>query len=391
MDESGPHEKFMNRALDLARRGEGWTRPNPLVGAVVVKQGRVIAEGHHAVCGGPHAEAVALLEAQDGARGADLYLNIEPCVDFPGKRTPPCADAILQAGIRRVIVATLDPNPCVSGRGLARLREAGVEVVEGVLADEARRLNEVFFHWIRERTPFVVLKLALSLDGKIATRTGQSRWITGPESRRLVHRLRARYGAVLVGVGTVLADDPSLTVREAEGPQPLRIVLDAEGRTPGGAKVLSSEAKTVVATTDRLSSETEAKLRANGADVWRLPGQNGRVDLSALLRRLGEHVDSVLVEGGSEVAGSFLSQGLVQKIVFFYAPKILGGREAVPSVGGAGVAAPSQALRVRDLAIERVGDDFLVTGYPKLPRSERGRPAGIVGDTAEKPRPQKAI
>jgi diaminohydroxyphosphoribosylaminopyrimidine deaminase/5-amino-6-(5-phosphoribosylamino)uracil reductase len=376
MDESGVHEKFMRRALELARRGKGWTRPNPLVGAVVGKGGRVIAEGHHAVYGGPHAEAVALLEAQDGARGADLYLNLEPCVDFHGKKTPPCTDAILQAGIRRVIVATPDPNPCVSGRGLARLREAGVEVVEGVLADEARRLNEVFFHWVRRRTPFVVLKLALSLDGKIATPTGKSRWITGPEARRLGHTLRARYGAILVGVGTVLADDPSLTVREVEGPQPLRVVLDAEGRTPCGAKVLSATEKTVIATTDRMPPEIEAELRSVGADVWRLPTQNDRVDLRELLRRLGEGVDSVLVEGGSEVAWSFLSQGLVQKILFFYAPLVLGGRAAVPAVGGEGVGDPAEAIRVRDLTIERVGDDFLVTGYPEVPRSEGGRPVG---------------
>lgn len=358
-------EGFMRRVLDLARRGAGWTRPNPLVGAVVVRDGVVVGEGHHAVCGGPHAEAVALLEAGDRARGADLYLNLEPCVDFPRKRTPPCVDAILRAGVRRVIVATADPNPCVNGRGLHRLREAGVEIVQGVLAEEAQRLNEVFFHWIRARTPFVVLKLALSLDGKIATRTGRSRWITGPESRRAVHSLRARYGAILVGVGTVLADDPSLTVREAEGPQPVRIVLDSDGRIPLGAKVLSPGAKTVVATTDRMPPGVAAELRDRGAEVWRLPDDRGRVDLRALLRRLGEETDSLLVEGGSEVAWSFLSQGLVHKIAFFYAPRILGGRAAVPAVGGEGVGDPSRALRVRDLAIERVGEDFLVTGYPE--------------------------
>ncbi|MBC7256464.1 MAG: bifunctional diaminohydroxyphosphoribosylaminopyrimidine deaminase/5-amino-6-(5-phosphoribosylamino)uracil reductase RibD, partial [Chloroflexi bacterium] len=318
MGESEAHERFMRRALELARRGAGWTRPNPLVGAVVVKDGGVLGEGYHAVCGGPHAEAVALLEAGERARGADLYLTLEPCVDFPGKRTPPCTDAVLEAGIRRVIVATADPNPCVSGRGLARLREAGVEVVEGVLADEARRLNEVFFHWVVHRTPFVVLKLALSLDGKIATRAGKSRWITGPGSRRVVHALRARYGAILVGVGTVLADDPSLTVRAAEGPQPLRVVLDSAGRIPLGAKVLSPGVRTIIATTDRMPMEAEAALRGKGAEVWRLPGEGDRVDLPALLRRLGKETDSLLVEGGSEVAWSFLSRGLVHKVAFFY-------------------------------------------------------------------------
>ena len=353
----------MRRALDLARRGWGWTRPNPLVGAVVVRDGVVIGEGYHAVCGGPHAEVVALLEAGERARGADLYLNLEPCVDFPGKKTPPCTDAILEAGIRRVVVATADPNPCVDGRGLDRLRRGGVEVVEGVLADEARRLNDVFFHWIVHQTPFVVLKLALSLDGKIATRTGKSRWITGTPSRQAVHALRARHGAILVGVGTVFADDPSLTMREAEGPQPLRVVLDSRGRIPLGAKVLSSDARTAIATTDRMPLAVEADLRKTGAEVWRLPENGDRVDLKALLDRLGEETDSLLVEGGAEVAWSFLSQRLVHKIALFYAPVILGGQDAVPSVGGEGVEEPAQAIRVRDLAIERVGEDFLVTGY----------------------------
>ncbi len=371
MGQGGADEAFMRRALALARRGWGWTRPNPLVGAVVVRDGTVVGEGYHAVCGGPHAEAVALLEAGDRARGADLYLNLEPCVDFPGKRTAPCVDAILASGVRRVVVATADPNPCVNGRGLARLREAGVEVVEGVLADEARQLNEVFFHWIVHQTPFVVLKLALSLDGKIATRTRKSRWISGPESRRVVHLLRARYGAVLVGVGTVLADDPALTVREAEGPQPLRIVLDSVGRTPLGAKVLSSAARTVVATTDRMPPGTEEELRARGAEVWRLPGSGGRVDLGELLRRLGKETDSLLVEGGSEVAAAFLEAGLVHKVAFFYAPLVLGGRDAVPAVGGEGAADPAQAIRVQDLSIERVGADLLITGYPGRPDMER--------------------
>lgn len=366
MDTSGTHEAFMKRALALARLGAGRTRPNPVVGAVVVKDGAVIAEGYHAVSGGPHAETVALAEAGDKARGADLYLTLEPCVAFPGKRTPPCVDAILEAGIRRVIVATADPNPCVDGRGLAVLREAGVEVVEGVLADEARRLNEVFFHWIVYRTPFVVLKLAMSLDGKIATRARRSRWITGSESRRRVHALRAQYGAILVGVGTVLADDPSLTVREAEGPHPLRVVLDSEGRMPLRAKVLSPEARTVIAATDRMPPRVESELRSRGAEVWRLPGEGDRVDLGALLCRLGEETDSLLVEGGSEVAGAFLAQGLVHKVAFFYAPVILGGRDAVPAVGGEGVAEPAQALRVRDLAVEPVGGDLLITGYPQV-------------------------
>ncbi|MCD6129075.1 bifunctional diaminohydroxyphosphoribosylaminopyrimidine deaminase/5-amino-6-(5-phosphoribosylamino)uracil reductase RibD, partial [Candidatus Bipolaricaulota bacterium] len=271
------HEEYMRRALELARLGEGYTRPNPLVGAVVVKDGEVIAEGYHARYGGPHAEMVALSRAGERARGADLYVNLEPCVHW-GK-TPPCVDRIIAAGIRRVILAARDPNPLVNGKGVDKLRSAGIEVVEGVLREEAEKLNEIFFHWVKTQRPFVALKLAMSLDGKIASRTGKSRWITGEEARKKVHELRRRYAAVLVGVNTVLTDDPQLTVREVEGPQPLRIVLDSRGRIPLSAKVLSGEAPTLIATTQAMPEEIEHKLREKGAEVWRLPARDGKVDL----------------------------------------------------------------------------------------------------------------
>jgi len=354
----------MRRVLALARRGEGQTRPNPLVGALVVREGEIVAEAYHERFGGPHAEILALERAGERARGAELYVNLEPCVAFPGKKTPPCTDAIIRAGIQRVVIATRDPNPQVSGRGVDQLREAGIEVVEGVLAEEARKLNEIFFHWITTGTPFVALKLALTLDGKIASITGKSRWITGPEARRRVHELRRRYAAVLVGANTVLADDPELTVREVEGPQPLRIVLDGEGRVPLTARVFNAQAQTLVATV-RMPPEKEEALRAQGVEVLRLPGEKG-VDLPRLLALLGARgIDSVLVEGGGEVAWSFLSQGLVHKVYFFYAPLILGGRKAVPAVGGEGFPEPAQGIRLRDLACERVGEDFLLTGYPE--------------------------
>lgn len=354
----------MRRTLALARRGEGYTRPNPLVGAVVVRDGKVIAEGYHAHYGGPHAEVFALERAGKLAHGADLYVNLEPCVHH-GK-TPPCVDRIIQAGVRRVIIATRDPNPLVDGKGVERLRAAGIEVVEGVLAGEAWALNEVFFHWIQKRTPFVVLKLALSLDGKIASSSGASRWITDSAARKRVHELRRRYAAVLVGIQTVLADDPALTVREGSGPQPLRVVLDSRGRTPLSARVLSPEAKTLIATTE-CPAEVEEALRGRGAEVWRLPAQEGRVDLGELLARLGDKgIDSVLVEGGGEVAWSFLSQNLVQKVAFFYAPLILGGRRAVPAVGGEGFAEPDLGLRIRNISWEQVGEDLLITGYPSI-------------------------
>jgi diaminohydroxyphosphoribosylaminopyrimidine deaminase/5-amino-6-(5-phosphoribosylamino)uracil reductase len=367
------HEAFMRRALELARRGEGYTRPNPLVGAVLVKGGQVIAEGFHARYGGPHAEAVALEQAGDEARGSDLYVNLEPCVHH-GK-TPPCVDRIIAAGIRRVIIAVRDPNPLVNGKGVDKLRAAGIEVVEGVLAEEARKLNEIFFHWITTRRPFVALKLAMSLDGKIATRTGASRWITGPEARKRVHELRRRHAAVLVGIGTVLADDPRLTVREVEGPQPLRIVLDSRGRVPLSARVLDGEAKTLIATTEAMPPEKETALREKGAEVWRLPVREGKVDLEALLEQLAEEeIDSVLVEGGGEVAWSFLSRGLVQKVYFFYAPLVLGGRDAVPAVGGEGYPSPTVALRLTGLGVETVGEDILVRAYPQgSPDSPRTR------------------
>jgi len=359
------HEAFMRRALELARRGEGYTRPNPMVGAVVVRDGEIIAEGYHARCGGPHAEAEALERAGRAARGADLYVNLEPCVDFPGKKTPSCAERIIAAGIRRVIIATRDPNPLVGGKGVERLRAAGIEVVEGVLAEEARELNEIFFHWIRTGRPFVALKLAMSLDGKIATRTGDSRWITGPEARRRAHELRRRHAAVLVGVNTVLADDPRLTVREVEGPQPLRIVLDSRGRIPLSARVLSGEAGTVIAAGEGMPPDKLEALRDKGAEVWRLPAAAGRVDIAALLARLGERgVDSVLVEGGGEVAWSFLSRGLVHKLYLFYGPVVIGGREAIPAVGGEGVPQLAAAPRFRFGTVERLGADLLVTAYP---------------------------
>jgi diaminohydroxyphosphoribosylaminopyrimidine deaminase/5-amino-6-(5-phosphoribosylamino)uracil reductase len=276
-------------------------------------------------------------------------------------------DRIIQAGIRRVIIAARDPNPLVNGRGVERLRAAGIEVVEEVLAGEARALNEVFFHWIQKRAPFVVLKLALSLDGKIASSTGVSRWITDPAARKRVHELRRCYAAVLVGIQTVLTDDPQLTVREDSGPQPLRVVLDSRGRIPLSAKALNGEVLTLVATTEAMPKKIEQKLREKGAEVWRLPAQEGRVDLGALLARLGDRGnDSVLVEGGGEVAWSFLSQNLVHKVAFFYAPLILGGRRAVPAVGGEGFAEPALGLRIRKISWEPVGEDLLITGYPSM-------------------------
>jgi diaminohydroxyphosphoribosylaminopyrimidine deaminase/5-amino-6-(5-phosphoribosylamino)uracil reductase len=361
-------EQFMRRALELALRGAGRVNPNPLVGAVVVKDNHVMAEAYHAQYGGPHAETLALRQAGAAARGAELYLNWEPCVAYPGKQTPPCVERIIACGIRRVIVATRDPTPQVNGRGIAQLQRAGVEVIEGVLAQEAQQLNEIRAKYATTGLPFVLLKMAMTADGKIATHTGDSRWISSPESLHLTHRLRARYAAVLVGIGTVIRDDPQLTVRGQEGRDPLRIVLDSKGRIPLHTKVLhlTSEAPTVLVTC-AMPKEREAQCQRAGANVeiWRLPAdQEDHVDLHALVRKLGaSRIDSLLVEGGPTVAGSLLREHLIDKLLLIIAPKIVGGREAPTPVGGPGVERMDQAFRLKDCSFNSLGPDFVYQGY----------------------------
>jgi diaminohydroxyphosphoribosylaminopyrimidine deaminase/5-amino-6-(5-phosphoribosylamino)uracil reductase len=357
-------ERFMRRALELARRGEGWTNPNPLVGAIIVKEGRIVGEGYHERFGEPHAEVKALEAAGEEAEGAELYVNLEPCVHW-GK-TPPCVERIIASGVKRVIVATRDPNPLVDGKGIATLREAGIEVVEGVLEEEAKKINEPFFKFITTGRPFVLLKLALSLDGKIATRTGDSKWISSERSRELVHRLRNRYAAVLVGINTILKDDPQLTARldNVRTKDPLRIVLDSRGRIPLEAKVLNleSDVPTAVATTEQMSKEKEEALLNKGTRVWRLGARDGKVDLEELLKKLGEGgIDSLLVEGGAIVAASFLEAGLVDKITFFIAPKIVGGPGI--TIGGKGVARIAEAWQLKDTSVRMLDRDVVYEGY----------------------------
>jgi len=360
-------ERWMRRALELAAEGTGWTNPNPLVGAAVVKDGRLLGEGLHRRYGAAHAERDALERAGD-ARGATLYVNWEPCVAFPGKRTPPCADLLVEAGIARVVVAALDPHPDVSGRGVRRLRAAGVNVEVGLLEAESRRLNEVSQVFYGRGRPFVCLKWAMTLDGRIATYQGHSHWVSGEASRARVHALRHRYAAVLVGVESALRDDPQLTVRHVDGRDPWRIVLDSRGRTPPGARLFerAGEVPAVVATTEAAPETFERAVEARGGCVWRLPARDGRVDLAALLDKLAEaRVDSVLVEGGGEVHWSFLEQASFDKVVCFVAPKLVGGRGAPAPVGGRGRAAMDGATRLADVSIERLGDDTVITGYPE--------------------------
>ncbi len=364
-------QEWMRLALDLAELGEGDVNPNPLVGAVAVRDDQVVGRGYHRQFGGPHAEIYALDEAGDAARGATLYVTLEPCCHY-GK-TPPCTARILAAGVRRVVVATLDPNPIISGRGLATLRDAGIEVTGGVLAEAALRQTEIFRKYITTGLPFVHLKLATSLDGRIATRTGDARWISSEASRIRAHRLRRRHAAILVGIGTVLADDPRLDVRHVFGRSPTPIVLDAYGRLPLAARLLRSGFSPIVATV-AVPPERRSALEQAGCRVWEIPCKEGGVDLPILVRRVGEAgLDSILVEGGGETAASFLAAGLVDRVSFFVAPLLIGGRDAVPAIGGLGVDRIEDAVRLVDVTTERVDGDLLVSGRIP-PRSSAAAP-----------------
>ncbi len=366
---------FMARALALSRAGEGAVNPNPLVGAVVVRDGHVVGEGFHERFGGPHAEVIALDRAGEKAKGATLYVTLEPCCHH-GK-TPPCTERIIAEGVQRVVMAMRDPNPSVCGKGVATLATAGIEVVEGVLKEEAARLNEVFETYITTGRPFVHLKLAVSLDGRIATRAGDSKWISGEASRVRAHELRRRHAAILVGAHTVRMDDPLLDVRHVRGPNPRPVVLDAGGVVPLSAKALDA-ARQPILVTGRLTDARARELAQWGIDVWSLETDaSGRFDLSAMLRRLGTAgIDSVLVEGGGETAAAFLEAGLVDRITLFIAPKILGGTAAYPAVGGVGVARVADAIRLLDVITEWIDDDLLYTA--RIDRTG-GNTAGAAG------------
>ena len=358
-------KKYMERALQLAENGRGYTSPNPMVGAVVVRAGQIVGQGYHARAGLPHAEVNALNQARAEAetKGSTLYVSLEPCC-FSG-RTPPCTDAIIQAGIDRVVCAVEDPNPKVSGRGIQMLRGAGIDVEVGCMEHEARRLNEFYFKYMRTGVPFVSLKIAQTLDGRIAASNGSSRWISGEESRRCVHGLRSQHDAVLVGVTTVAKDDPELTVRFVEGENPIRIVLDRTLSIPLESRVVieGGQGRTIVATSDEADSFRKKQLQAKGLDVWSFPMNEGRnFDLKALLKKAAEEsITSLLVEGGSEVFSTFLRSRLVDKIYIFLAPIILGS--GLSSIGDIGIDTIGGALPLRDFEVQRCGEDVLVTGY----------------------------
>jgi diaminohydroxyphosphoribosylaminopyrimidine deaminase / 5-amino-6-(5-phosphoribosylamino)uracil reductase len=371
---------FMRLALRLARRGYGATSPNPMVGAVLVKGGRIIGRGWHRRAGLPHAEIEALRDAQKrghNPKGAALHVTLEPCCTHG--RTPPCTDALIAAGIKNVVIGVRDPNPKHAGRAFKILRRAGIEVVGSSrcddrtmrrvvsvkLADECRKLNAAFNHWIVQRTPFVTVKAAMTLDGKIATAAGESKWITGEMSRAVGMKLRQGADAILVGINTVLADNPSLTVRGSGfGRSKLRrIILDSMARTPLTAKVVGDEyAALTTIIIGKSAPKNRAAALAKKVRVLVAPGRGGKIDLRWLLKKLGsENVTHLLVEGGGEVNASFLLDGLAQRVAFFYAPKILGGRDSLKAVAGVGVKTLSEVIQLREIEWKRIGADLLLT------------------------------
>ena len=354
----------MRQALSLARHGYGTTSPNPMVGAVLVKAGKVIGRGWHRRAGEPHAEIEALGDAQrrgHSAKGATLYVTLEPCCTHG--RTPPCTEAILAAGIKRVVAGAIDPNPRHCGKAFTILKRAGIAVTQGVLAEECELLNEAFNHWMVRGTPFVTVKTAMTLDGKVATASGESKWITGEKARAYGMKLRQGADAILVGINTILADDPSLTVRSQSQKGLRRIVLDAKARTPVDARVVTDphvHFTTVVV--GKSAPRGKVAALAKRVNVLAAPARNGKIELRWLLRKLGsENVTNLLVEGGGEVNASFLLQGHAQRIAFFYAPTILGGRDSRKSVAGKGVSGVDEAVKLSQVEWRRLGPDLLLT------------------------------
>ncbi len=356
-------------ALRLAVKARGMTSPNPMVGAVIVKNGRIVGMGFHRKAGLPHAEIEALRETGIRAKGSTLYVNLEPCCHTI-KRTPPCVREIIDRGIKRIVVAMEDPNPHVSGKGLSALKRAGIEVTTGILREEAERLNEAYIKYITTRRPFVTLKMASSLDGKVATTTGESRWISGEKARDYVHRLRNTVDAVMVGIGTILTDDPLLTARPKRGKvkNPIRIVVDSRLKIPYKARVLSSDPSvpTIIATTELAPPKRVKAVEKHGVKVLVLENKGDRVDLGILIKKLGDmEIANLLIEGGPEVSASALREGIVDKIIIILAPKIIGGVKSKGSIGGEGIESLKDSIPIENIKIKRIGEDIIVEGYIK--------------------------
>lgn len=360
----------MSQALRLAAKGQGKTSPNPMVGAIVVSKGRIVGQAYHHAAGQPHAEVLALRQAGSLARGATLYVTLEPCSHMK-KRTPPCVPAVILSGVRRVVVAMHDPNPAVSGKGLAQLRRAGLSVTVGVARRDAEALNRAYGHWIVTQRPYVTLKAGMTLDGQIATSGGESKWITGLQSRREVHRLRSAVDAVIVGIGTVLKDNPSLTARKSPGltalaaTQPIRIVVDSALRISPAADILTqqSRAKTIIATTQSASLARRRVLERLGIEVLQLPSHDGRVSLKHLLAVLGQRgVISAMVEGGGELNAAFFKARLVNHVRLYVAPTLLGGAASKGVIGGTGPRRLADAWKLKQVRTRILGSDVVVEG-----------------------------
>jgi diaminohydroxyphosphoribosylaminopyrimidine deaminase/5-amino-6-(5-phosphoribosylamino)uracil reductase len=361
-------ERYMKIALAQAQKALGRVSPNPLVGAVIVKRGEIVGLGYHDRAGNPHAEINALNKAGQKARNADLYVNLEPCCHYG--RTPPCVETIVARGIKKVVIGMIDPNPLVAGKGIGKLKAAGIVTISGVLEDECRKLNEVYVHYITKRIPFVILKVASSLDGKIATKTGDSRGITTQQSILQVHALRDQVDAILVGSGTVKADDPLLTTRlqGKTGKDPVRVIVDSNLSISPRAKVFNpaSRSGVIVATTHRARKRKKEQIEKAGGTIITVASKEGRVNLRSLMRTLGKReITSVLIEGGTQISTSAFNEGIVDKIIFFYAPKIL---EKI-----------SRARKVYDLTVKKCGDDILVEGYLNKPGPTKDRNRNSLG------------
>ncbi len=371
MNETFNDISYMRKALRLAVKAKGRTSPNPMVGAVVVRNGEVVGQGYHRRAGSPHAEVLALEKAGKHARGATLYVTLEPCC-HTSKRTPPCVPGIRAAGIERVVVAMLDPNPKVRGKGIRQLRHAGMAVDVGCLEGEAKELNHVYRHWVTTGRPFVIVKAAMTLDGKIATAAGESKWITGEHARQHVHQLRSQVDAIMVGLGTVVKDNPELSgrsglslQRHSQARQPVRVVVDSRLRMSAQSKVLRwpLEQSTIICTTSLAPKEKIARLRTTQVNVLVLPQKKGKVSLAACFSKLGAlGITSVVVEGGSELNAALFNGGWVNQVQLYVAPRLLGGADALGVIGGSSPKQLSQAFPVTDLKIQKIGEDFIWIG-----------------------------
>lgn len=357
------HEDYMRMVLRLAQRGRGLVNPNPMVGCIIVKDGKIAGQGFHKKAGLPHAEIEALEKAQDKAQGASLYVNLEPCSHYG--RTPPCTKAIIKAGIKKIYVAMFDPNPLNNGKGIDELRRNGIEVKVGILEEEAKRLNEVFIKFITEKVPFVTVKVAETLDGKIATKTGESKWISSEKSREYAKKLRAEVDAILVGVNTIIKDN-SLLNPKSETKKPFyKIILDSRLRTPINARIFSKESVSeIILATTKYASKLKIDLFSKKAEVLICKDKNKQVDLRDLMKKLARReISHILIEGGGQTIASALEAKIVDRVLFFIAPKIIGGRESPTSVEGEGIKNLKDAIKIKDTGIRRLDEDLLIEGY----------------------------